>query len=73
MLLSGFLYPFATLPGWAQAVGNAFPLTHYIRAARAATLRGGDAAAVLGEAWPIAMVCAAAFAVALATLRRRAV
>ena len=73
MLLSGFLYPFATLPGWAQTVGNAFPLTHYIRAARAATLGGGNAAAVVGEAWPIALVCAVALFVALAALRRRAV
>ena len=73
MLLSGFLYPFPTLPDWAQVVGNAFPLTHYIRAARAATLGGGDAAAVLGEAWPITLVCAGALAVALAALRRRAV
>lgn len=41
MLLSGFPYPFETLPRWAQAIGNAFPLSHFIRAARGATLLGG--------------------------------
>ena len=40
MLLSGFLYPFETLPSWAQAIGNVFPLTHFIRIARDVLLRG---------------------------------
>ena len=71
MLLSGFLYPFASLPGWARAAGNCFPLTHYIRAARSATLAGGDAATVLTQAWPIVAAGALAFAVALVALRRR--
>ncbi|OAH45375.1 hypothetical protein AX777_17340 [Sphingobium yanoikuyae] len=53
MLLSGFLYPFATLPGWAQRIGELFPLTHFIRAAREATLRAGDAGTVLTHGGPI--------------------
>lgn len=55
MLLSGFLYPFATLPGWAQAIGNLFPLTHFIRAATGVLLRGEGWAEVLAQAWPIAV------------------
>ncbi|MFM9935392.1 MAG: ABC transporter permease [Novosphingobium sp.] len=54
MLLSGFLYPFATLPGWAQAIGNVFPLTHFIRAATGVMLRGEGWAEVLIHALPIA-------------------
>lgn len=53
MLLSGFLYPFATLPGWAQAVGNAFPLTHFVCAAHGALLRGEDAQTVILAGLPI--------------------
>ena len=53
MLLSGFLYPFDTLPRWAQAVGNVFPLTHWIRAAHGALLQGRDAPAVLAFAIPM--------------------
>jgi ABC-2 type transport system permease protein len=53
MLLSGFFYPFQALPGWARAVGEVFPLAHFIRAARAATLRGAGTAEVLGQGVPI--------------------
>jgi len=53
MLLSGFLYPFATLPGWAQAIGNAFPLTHFVRAAQGALLRGENTASIALAGLPI--------------------
>ncbi len=69
MLLSGFLYPFATLPGWARAIGEVFPLTHFIRAARAATLRSGSAGDVLAHGLPIAAFLAAAFLLARAVHR----
>ncbi|MFM9852194.1 MAG: ABC transporter permease [Sphingomonadaceae bacterium] len=55
MLLSGFLYPFETLPRWAQIIGNAFPLTHFIRAAHGGVLRGEPAAMVLSHGGPIIM------------------
>lgn len=71
MLLSGFLYPVATLPGWARAIGSLFPLTHFIRAARSATLQGGDAADVLRHGVPIALFLAAAFLLARAVQRLR--
>lgn len=58
MLLSGFLYPFATLPRWAQALGEVFPLTHFIRAATGVLLRGEGWAEVLGHALPVAAFAA---------------
>lgn len=70
MLLSGFLYPAETLPGWARGLGAIFPLTHLIRAARGATLRGDGAAAVLLHGLPIALFLAAML-VLLGVLRRR--
>jgi len=39
ILLSGFMFPFAGMPGWAQAVGEALPLTHYIRIVRGIMLK----------------------------------
>lgn len=60
LLLSGFLYPFATLPGWAQTIGNIFPLTHFIRASTGVLLRGEGWAEVLVHALPIAAFTAAA-------------
>ncbi len=65
MLLSGFLYPFETLPRWAQVIGNAFPLSHFIRAAQGATLRGDAAATVLEHGWPILIALLVATCAAL--------
>lgn len=71
MLLSGFLYPFETLPGWAQALGSAFPLTHFIRAAHGALLRGEGALAVLGHGLPMLAVLGIVVALMLAAGNRR--
>ena len=53
LLLSGFMFPFRGMPPWAQALGEVFPLTHFLRIARAVMLKGADAAAV---AQPMAAV-----------------
>lgn len=71
MLLSGFLYPSETLPGWAQTIGSAFPLTHFVRAAQEATVRGGSAGDVLVHGWPIAGVMTVALFVAMLAHARR--
>ena len=64
MLLSGFLYPAETLPGWARTIGSLFPLTHLIRAARGALLRGDGAAAILAHGLPMLGFLAVAIIVA---------
>ena len=71
MLLSGFLYPFETLPRWAQVIGNAFPLSHFIRAAQGATLRGDAASTVVEYGAPMLIALLAAAIVAL-IMRSRA-
>jgi ABC-2 type transport system permease protein len=55
ILLSGFLFPFAGMPAWAQWIGEALPLTHYLRIVRAIMLKGAtfpdlryDAVALFG-------------------------
>jgi ABC-2 type transport system permease protein len=58
MILSGFLYPFEAMPRWAQLIGETLPLTHFIRAARDALLRGADSATILSHSWPILMFIA---------------
>src|SRR5438477_9391852 len=40
ILLSGFMFPFAGMPTWAQWIGEALPLTHFIRIVRAIMLKG---------------------------------
>ena len=44
ILLSGFMFPFRGMPGWAQAIGEVLPLTHFVRIVRGIMLKG--------VAWP---------------------
>lgn len=41
ILLSGFMFPFRAMPQWAQTIGEALPLTHFLRIVRAVVLKGG--------------------------------
>lgn len=40
ILLSGFMFPFRGMPQWAQWIGEALPLTHYLRIVRGIMLKG---------------------------------
>lgn len=40
ILLSGFMFPFAGMPKWAQWIGEILPLTHYLRIVRGVMLKG---------------------------------
>ena len=71
MLLSGFMFPFQGMPSWAQALGEVLPLTHCVRAARVALLKGQDGSIVIHEIWAIGFFGLLAAAVALAAYRRR--
>ena len=42
LLLSGFMFPFHGMPGWAQDFGQTFPLTHFLRVVRAVMLKGAN-------------------------------
>jgi ABC-type multidrug transport system permease subunit len=55
MLLSGFMFPFAGMPRWAQYAGEIFPTTHALRVVRGILLKGNSAAEILPELWPIAL------------------
>ncbi|ACG77129.1 ABC-type multidrug transport system, permease component [Phenylobacterium zucineum HLK1] len=40
ILLSGFMFPFRGMPGWAQAIGEVIPVTHFLRVVRGSLLKG---------------------------------
>jgi ABC-2 type transport system permease protein len=63
LLLSGFMFPYRGMPGWAQALGEVFPLTHFLRLIRAVMLKGADYS---GIAQPMAALIL--FVIAYATL-----
>ncbi|HET9822744.1 MAG TPA: ABC transporter permease, partial [Burkholderiaceae bacterium] len=70
MLLSGFMFPFRGMPGWAQHLGEVLPLTHFLRIVRGIMLKGHDALQVLPELWPLLAFLTAAGTVALLRYRR---
>jgi ABC-2 type transport system permease protein len=39
IFLSGFAFPFYGLPNWARAIGEAIPITHFLRIVRGALLK----------------------------------
>ena len=71
ILLSGFMFPFHAMPAWARVVGEALPLTHFLRCLRASLLRGADASTVLSLAAPIAVFALLALGAALFSSQRR--
>lgn len=70
IMLSGFMFPFRGMPGWAQGLGEIFPLTHFVRAIRAVMLKGADMATIAHEVAVLGVFVAAYAAVALARFRR---
>lgn len=42
ILLSGFMFPFDGMPRVAQWIGEAFPMTHFVRLCRGIIVRGAD-------------------------------
>ncbi len=40
ILLSGFMFPFRGMPDWAQTIGTAIPVTHFLRVVRGSLLKG---------------------------------
>ena len=49
ILLSGFMFPFAGMPGWAQVLGTAVPATHFLRVVRGVMLKGAGVGDVTGN------------------------
>lgn len=70
ILLSGFMFPFRGMPQWAQHLGEALPLTHFLRIVRGVMLKGSGAAELLPELWPMLAFLAVAGAVALMRYRQ---
>ncbi|WP_348631721.1 ABC transporter permease [Mesorhizobium sp. M1D.F.Ca.ET.234.01.1.1] len=70
LLLSGFMFPYRGMPGWAQILGEIFPLTHFLRITRAVMLKGADFSAVAAEIGWLAVFVMAFAGAALLRFRR---
>src|SRR6266566_617368 len=70
MLLSGFLFPFAGMPTWAQYVGETLPVTHYVRIVRSIMLKGSSLADLQVDAAALAALMLVAMTIAVTRFRR---
>jgi ABC-2 type transport system permease protein len=69
ILLSGFMFPFAGMPWFAQVLSTALPLTHFLRIIRGVVLKGAGFTDLAPEVLALAIILAAL--VVLSSLRFR--
>jgi len=70
ILLSGFAFPFLGMPVWAQWIGEALPLTHFIRIVRGILLKGSSLADLHVEALWLVGLMLLAMTIAVTRFRR---
>lgn len=70
ILLSGFIIPFAGMPGWARWIGSALPLTYFNRLVRGVMLKGAGLADVWPHIWPMLLFIVVVMAIAVRVYRR---
>jgi ABC-2 type transport system permease protein len=70
ILLSGFMFPFAGMPDWAQWISEGLPLTHYLRIVRAIMLKGSGLSDLHADALWLAGLTLVAMAIAVTRFRR---
>lgn len=70
MLLSGFLFPFYGMPVWAQYIGEALPLTHFLRIVRAVMLKGSGFVDLATDAGALALFALVAMSIAVMRFRQ---
>ncbi len=70
ILLSGFMFPFAGMPGWAQVIGQMLPLTHYLRTVRGIMLKGAGTGDLASEIIWLTALMVAVMVIAVTRFRR---
>ncbi len=70
ILLSGFMFPYAGMPQWAQWLGEILPLTHYLRVVRGIMLKGATFYDLAGEAVWLTALMLVAMTIAVTRFRR---
>jgi ABC-2 type transport system permease protein len=70
ILLSGFMFPFAGMPAWAQTIGSAIPATHFLRLTRKVMLKGAGLTEIAPDMMAISAIMLVIVAVALKRYRQ---
>jgi ABC-2 type transport system permease protein len=70
ILLSGFMFPFAGMPHWAQVLGTAIPATHFLRLTRKVMLKAGAMPDIAPDMGALALIMAVIVTAALLRYRQ---
>lgn len=70
ILLSGFMFPFAGMPQWAQVLGTGVPATHFLRVVRKVMLKGGDLPDIGGELGALVVILVVISVIAMLRYRQ---
>jgi ABC-2 type transport system permease protein len=70
LLLSGFMFPFRGMPGWAQTLGEVFPLTHFLRIVRGILLKGNGIQDIAPQMWQIGVFTAVVLTIGVMRYRQ---
>ncbi|HVQ06786.1 MAG TPA: ABC transporter permease [Burkholderiaceae bacterium] len=70
ILLSGFMFPFEGMPGWAQAIGSVIPTTYFMRSVRGILLKGNDWVDLWPHIWPMLLFTTVVLSIALRFYRK---
>ncbi|MCE9571622.1 MAG: ABC transporter permease [Deltaproteobacteria bacterium] len=71
ILLSGFMFPFAGMPRFAQILSSGLPLTHFLRIIRGIVLKGAGYAELAGEVLWLAAILGVLVAVTALRFRKK--
>ena len=69
ILLTGFAFPFRGMPGWAQALGEILPATHFLRIVRGLMLKAATAPQLANEMAILAFILVVVSALAVSRYR----
>jgi len=70
LLLSGYMFPFRGMPGWAQDIGELLPLTHFLRVVRGILLKGNGLTEIMPDLWPMVVFLVVMLAVGIKRYRQ---
>ena len=71
VLLSGFMFPFDSMPEPARWLGEVLPLTHFVRICRGVLLRGSSSLDLAGDLGAMLLFAVVGFGVATRVFKKR--
>ena len=56
ILLSGFIFPLAAMPGWVRDISYLIPMTYFLKIVRGIILKGLGFSDLIGQIWPLLLM-----------------